>query len=135
MTAKELFEKCNQLGTSNADVKQELLHCLESGKKLKDLNTKLHFCKDYLEQQVSRIYIRSCFFFACEWSFSAQREIELLTGLNQVLWTTAQTIFYNHNHLSIRCFVKSFISWSFVLTILALLFWIESRPTLCKEIS
>jgi len=55
MTAKELFEKCNQLGTSNTDVKQELLHCLESGKKLKDLNTKLHFCKDYLEQQVDQL--------------------------------------------------------------------------------
>ncbi|XP_066913607.1 paramyosin-like [Clytia hemisphaerica] len=55
ITVKELFEKCNQLGTSNSEVKQELLHCLESGKRLKDLNTKLHFCKDYLEQQVDQL--------------------------------------------------------------------------------
>lgn len=54
-TAKELFEKCNQLGSSNNEIKQELMHCLESGKRLKDLNTKLNFCKDYLEQQVDQL--------------------------------------------------------------------------------
>jgi len=55
VTVKELFEKCNQLGTNNSEIKSELLHCLESGKKLRDLNTKLQFCKDYLEQQVDQL--------------------------------------------------------------------------------
>ncbi|XP_057291353.1 putative leucine-rich repeat-containing protein DDB_G0290503 [Hydractinia symbiolongicarpus] len=55
LTIKELFEKCHQLGGSNGDIKNELIHCLESGKKLKDLNTKLQFCKDYLEQQVDEL--------------------------------------------------------------------------------
>lgn len=55
LTIKELFEKCSQLGTSNNDIKNELVHCLDSGKRLKDLNTKLQFCKDYLEQQVDEL--------------------------------------------------------------------------------
>lgn len=55
LTIKDLFEKCSQLGTSNSDMKNELLHCLDSGKQLKDLNTKLQFCKDYLEQQVDQL--------------------------------------------------------------------------------
>lgn len=54
-TVKELFEKCQQLGTNALEVKKELSICIESGNRLKDLNTKLQYCKEYLEEQLDNL--------------------------------------------------------------------------------
>ena len=51
-TVKELFEKCQQLGGNAMNMKRELSTLVESGKSLKDMNTKLQYCKDYLEEQL-----------------------------------------------------------------------------------
>lgn len=51
-TTKELFEKCQQLGVSNSDIRKELDNCVESGNRLVDINTKLQYCKSYLEEQL-----------------------------------------------------------------------------------
>merc|ERR1712224_439892 len=51
-TVKELFEKCEQLGTSNTDIKKELANSVVTGNRLIDVNSKLQYCKDYLEEQL-----------------------------------------------------------------------------------
>merc|ERR1712224_75365 len=50
-TVKELFEKCEQLGTSNTDIKKELANSVVTNR-LIDVNSKLQYCKDYLEEQL-----------------------------------------------------------------------------------
>jgi len=52
-TVKELFEKCQQMGSNAISVKNELSNCVESGNRLKDVNTKLQYCKEYLEEQLN----------------------------------------------------------------------------------
>jgi len=52
---KELMFKCEQFGASNEEIKKELDSSLESGKRLLEVNAKLQFCKQYLEQQVDQL--------------------------------------------------------------------------------
>jgi len=51
-TVKELFEKCQQIGGNAVTMKKELVTLVDTGKSLKDMNTKLQYCKDYLEEQL-----------------------------------------------------------------------------------
>lgn len=54
-TLRELLATVQQMGDSNNEIKTEFKNCILTGKNLKEANQNLHYCKDYLEEQVDRI--------------------------------------------------------------------------------
>jgi len=79
-TVKTLFEKCNMLGVSNKDIKEELQSCIESESHFKDFSKKIQFHKTYLEQQIEELVKELKF----ERTSKGEMDVALATARNEV---------------------------------------------------